>query len=130
MFRENDRDMQTEITDKLIAVIVPFLEGLGLTNERLVWEWLKSNPKENGGFNDEFLIIGSVTSNKEFDFDCEKYIKPFYKKDFIWHNYNAKSLDDAWDCSTKEQSFISLLNSKGIFLEELKNQKILILEKL
>lgn len=74
--------------------------------------------------------VGFVSKSGELEgFDCEKYINPFYQKESIWYNYNAKSLDDAWNCTTKEESFISLLNSKGIFLEELNNQKLLILEK-
>ncbi len=123
----------TQLTDELIAVLVPFVEGLNINNERLFWDWIKNNPKENGGFNDEYKIIGTVTKDS-IDFDCEKYVEGFFKHNLsqnfdCWKNYyNPSGL--TYSKTTPKESFISLLNSKELFLDELVNQKILILEKL
>ena len=84
----------------------------------------------------DFKIIGTITKDCTFDFDCEKYVRPVtfgleYKGYF---NHIAKGQDfrDIVESSfeTKEESCISLLQSKGIFLENLNNEKLLILEKI
>lgn len=72
-------------------------------------------------------IIGTITKSEEFDFDCEEYVEKhelgYGYKDYDYPNSKAP-LDN------KEDSFLTLLDSKGIFLEQLNNQKILILEKI
>jgi hypothetical protein len=123
----------TQLTDKLIAILVPFVEGLNINNERLFWDWIKNNPKENGGFNDEYKIIGTVTKDS-IDFDCENFIMSKFNNKY--HQYIASgkmrvsSMRHAFPYDTPQESFISLLNSKGLFLDKLENEKILILEVL
>jgi hypothetical protein len=141
------------LTDKLIAVLVPEKSKnhnlLKFKTHAVIEyiQWLSDdkefNASENiGGLNVELLnykIIGTITKSGEFEgFDCEEYVeKSRIKKswnDFmseVYKNYMTPETQlISKYCDTKEESFISLLNSKGIFLEELNNQKILILEKL
>lgn len=130
----------TQLTDNLIAVLVPdkypkywiHWDGVEqvtkLTNDggwRHFQQRLDGNPKE-------YNIVGIVSKSGEFDFDCEKYVEstndnPLNASYFNYEIglFNKNNLEFC-----KEESFISLLNSKGIFLEKLEGQKILILEKL
>lgn len=135
--------MQTKLTDKLIAVIVPQNSKnhslLKFKTHAVIEyvQWLKNgkefNASENiGGLNVELLnykIIGTITKSGEFDFDCEKYVKTANSLgEEYYKDYNNSTKSGTY--FSKEESFISLLNSKGIFLEKLNNQKILILEKI
>jgi hypothetical protein len=124
-----------ELTDKLIAVIVPDEYNkfkISGTNylcgaEQTAWQALP--PRLDVA---SYNIIGTVNLLGEFDFDCEKYIlctdleshKLF--GDGKWKNYNSEY---PYYHETKEESFISLLESKNVKLENLNNQKLLILEK-
>ena len=132
--------MQTKLTDKLIAVLIP-KEHYKL--------WLNQFVNASVGYYDnksyqnkiifqqafQFKIIGTVTKSTKsncpiFDFDCEKYVERLDNE----NSYKDYELELTRDCEyilkTKEESFITLLNSKGVFLEQLNNQKILILERL
>jgi hypothetical protein len=133
-----------QLTDKLIAVVIPEVKDnryFKLWDDSERKEWIIECQHENGDISiiknlgniDGYYIIGTVTKSGEFDFDCEKYVlctdleshKLF--GDGKWKNYNSEY---PYYHETKEESFISLLQSKGISLGELNNEKILILEKL
>ena len=78
----------------------------------------------------EINIIGTITQSGQFDFDCEKYAWK-NPKSGKYHKWGEPYMND-WGVGkfeTPEESFLSLLNSKGIFLDQLQNQKVLILEK-
>jgi hypothetical protein len=68
------------------------------------------------------------TKSGEFDFDCETYIRRVERFDT-----NIKHFTDYTNTKqfliSKKSSFISLLHSKGVVLEELDTKKLLILEK-
>lgn len=135
----------TQLTDKLIAVLVP--EDAKEINNNLISHQIDYNHIVNSPFgnlkfrdsiilenfwDEQFKIIGTITLSGEFDFDCEKYVEstndnPLNASYFNYEIglFNKNNLEFC-----KEESFISLLNSKGIFLEKLEGQKILILEKL
>ena len=84
-------------------------------------------------------IVGTITRSGDFDFDCEKFVEKVTLVDVrnerrggtgeTKHYFN-NYVDEQIPCSTKEKSFISFLESKGIQLEKLNNQKILILENI
>lgn len=81
-----------------------------------------------------YEIVGSITKLGEFDFDCKNYVEEVIQDEYQgykhYHNKQFMSEDDWCSHYTEpKESFISLLQSKGIFLEKLDNQKILILEK-
>ena len=127
-----------ELTDKLIAVIVPedaydFFYCWGYFYYTSLKDGMERELSLFDSNQIECEIIGTITKSGEFDFDCEKYVlctdleshKLF--GDGKWKNYNSEY---PYYHETKEESFISLLQSKGIFLGELNNEKILILEKL
>jgi hypothetical protein len=121
-----------ELTDKLIAVVVPedaydFLYCWGY----LYYTSLKDGMERELSLFDnnqiECEIIGTITKSGEFDFDCEKCVEKhelgYGYKDYYYPKSKAP-LDN------KEDSFLTLLDSKGTLLEKLDNEKILILEKL
>jgi hypothetical protein len=136
-----------QLTDKLIVIIVPevkdnrYFKLWDDTNSEWIIECqidkINNEYIRNLGNIDGYNIIGTITKSGEFDFDCEKYVglcKGYGYRNYQKDDYNGGSSPfDVWAAyhlKTKEQSFISLLNSKGIFLEKLNNQKILILEKI
>jgi hypothetical protein len=121
-----------ELTDKLIAVVVPedaydFLYYWGY----LYYTSLKDGMERELSLFDnnqiECEIIGTITKSGEFDFDCEEYVE------VLKDNSGNARMDftiNKWVYGLSvENSFISLLQSKGISLGELNNEKILILEK-
>lgn len=122
-----------ELNDNLMAVFVPeYATNLTSfhfgTNHCIEWD-------KNGEYNTTKRIVkpfnrivGVIKSNYEFDFDCEKYVEK------VGDNSNIKyklygDFNSVLGCKTKEQSFMSLLHHNGIFLDELVNEKILILER-
>lgn len=133
------------LTDKIIAVIVPedaydfYLSNMRRVGKTTIYFWTALIDKHYDGSNclskqgwdiprNNYKIIGTITKSETnepiFDFDCEKYVEPINDKMYIrYTDYTRR-------CKTKEESFISLLQSKGIFLEELNNKKLLILEKI
>jgi len=75
----------------------------------------------------DFSIVGTIKNNYETDFDFSEYAR-YSEKERVYHNFFAKSLDDAWDCDTKEKSLISLLKSNNVKIKE--NKKLLIIKKI
>jgi hypothetical protein len=107
-----------QITDNIIVLIVPNeAHDFGfMKHNNSLFYWLNNSRTISGGKGgmqkmevdvNLLKIIGTINKLGEFDFDCQKYIE--FKDD---------------------NSFLSLLNSKGIFLEKLNEQKILIVEKI
>jgi hypothetical protein len=85
---------------------------------------------EKNSIRANYKIIGTIDSSGKFNFDCENYIeKTQINLTTLYKDYNVE-LAEEFDLITTQESFISLLNSKGISLEKLDNQKLLILEKL
>ncbi len=134
-----------QLTDKLIAVLVPkdahsfwdklSYEGgywLVIFEPRIEPYLALQSVRITGKSKDKFKIIGTVTEDN-IDFDCEKYVEYYdYNSNLrMYKDYNfPKSEGELFDYDFAYQSFNSLLNSKGLFLDKLHNQKILILEKI
>ena len=132
------------LTDKLVAVLVPQdfeIQKYGALDARnnVIWGRLSDKRSYTIPLDDKIVnipygepkpkIIGTITKSGKFDFSCEKYVeKANSLGEEYYKDYNNSTKSGTY--FTKEESFISLLNSKGIFLEELNNQKILILEKI
>jgi hypothetical protein len=135
-----------ELTNKLIAVTVPgdaydfrvwddysrFKQNKDISN--LVFKVNSSKELtyiELGNLT--YSIVGTITKLGNFGFDCTDYVgKPFNGKyyEFLPSGMmRVASLNHSFPFGTKEESFISLLNSKGILLEQLNDQKLLILER-
>lgn len=138
-----------QITDKLIAVIVPdlplkfMLYGrylvMGFTTDDQLIKINKIRRGDVNGFlsipKDFENIIGTINKDGVIDFDCEMYIEKHPNLNYKDYMISTLSLlkngwTANWTKNIKEDSFISLLQSKEIFLEELNNEKLLILEKL
>ena len=105
-----------QITDKLIAVLVPY-DSFSFDIDKAKYTSLYDDTKREGldvlsHKEEDFNIIGTITQSGQFDFDFNSTIMD------VWE-YGLES----------KKTFLSLLNSKGIFLDQLQNQKILILEK-
>jgi hypothetical protein len=132
-----------QITDKLVAVLVPddaceySINHPNLETEdiediyTILRCWHKkglSTIELSDDTNLKFKIIGTITKSGEFDFDCETYIRRVERFDT-----NIKHFTDYTNTKqfliSKKSSFISLLHSKGVVLEELDTKKLLILEK-
>ncbi len=129
-----------KITDKLLAILMPNKS----VNHKIVkfkthavinyTDFLRDGSPYNistnyGDWNVELLkykIVGTISKYKEFDFDCENYVEKVMNEQH-YQNYNYKSVIERW-VKTKEESFISLIQSKGIPVDKL-NMKLLILEK-
>jgi hypothetical protein len=133
-----------ELTDKLIAIIIPnnviFDKTLSTHLTYLCdngWEITEPFyiPAIDGVHSTRATtkILGTITKTGEFDFDCTDYVgKSFNGKYYQFLSsgvMRAASLNHSFPFETKEESFISLLNSKGVFLDKLNNQKLLILER-
>lgn len=152
-----------QITDKLLAILMPNES----TNHKLVkfkthaiinyTDFLRDGSpynisENNGNWNVELLnykIVGSISKDGVFDFDCEKYVFSFdfnvcnkmyhnylktleeYNEDLIIPKYKECDFDRLRDFiyKTPQESFISLLQSKGIPVGKKLNMKLLILEK-
>jgi hypothetical protein len=126
-----------QITDKLLALLMPNESK----NHKLVkfkthaiinyTDFLRDGSpynisENNGNWNIELLnykIVGSISKDGEFDFDCERYVEPINDKMYISY------IDYTKKCKTKEESFISLIKSKRIPVGKKLNMKLLILEK-
>lgn len=127
----------TQLTDKLIAVLVSN-DSFSFSIDKAIYTNIYDNTKGKSldiisHKEEDFNIIGTVTKDN-IDFDCVKYVN-FHcitrLSIFGYINYVKTKLPNTdYTCRTKEESFISLLNSKDLFLDKLDNQKILILEKL
>jgi len=72
-----------------------------------------------------YKIVGTISKDGEFEFDCERYVEKAKYSTTLWKDYRV---DETNGFDKKEHSFISLLQSKGIPVEKL-NMKLLILEK-
>lgn len=121
----------TQLTDKLIAVLLPEdAYDFDLKIKFLKYKFLENNQinilKDFKYSKNSYKILGTVTKDN-IDFDCEKYVEKCLNS-FSYINYKSKNQPSVF--RTKKESFISLLNSKGLFLDKLDNQKILILEKI
>lgn len=144
-----------QITDKLIAVLVledaynirVWRHGIGFYHDNYEGE-----TDTNGFYHihtglgkwKDTNIIGTITQSGQFDFDCEKYViwddwSDDYEakskgcfRNYLNFNDNGEVLNYEVKVGTETapESFFSLLNSKGIFLDQLQNQKVLILEKI
>ena len=117
-----------QITDKLIAVLVPedaynFTRFNFGNNHCIQWE-VDNKYDDTVQIKSDFNIIGTIAQSGQFDFDCEKYV---YINGSICYNNRVNHKIPFY---SKDLSFLSLLNSKGIFLDQLQNQKVLILEKI
>lgn len=119
----------------LIAVLVPDeynkfkISGTNYLCGAEEKAWQAIPPRLDDGY---YNIIGTINLLGEFDFDCEEYVDCLPSGFGPNGEYKYRHYGDRADSrfKTKEESFISLLNSKGILLDELNNQKILILEKI
>jgi len=118
-----------QITDNLIAVLVPddvtwvnvsdidnaFIKSTLDINSILQYGKEKTtyyNPNNMYLPLGDWKTVGLIQQSGQFDFDFNSTIMD------VWE-YGLES----------KKTFLSLLNSKGIFLDQLQNQKILILEK-
>ena len=134
-----------QLTDKLISVIAPEIKDnryFKLWDDSERKEWIIECQHENGdvsiinglGNIDGYSIIGTTTKDGTFDFDCGNYVELYSitrLSIFGYMDYVKTKLPNTdYTCKTKEEAFITLLQSKGIFLENLNNEKLLILEKI
>jgi len=124
-----------ELTNKLTVVLVPedsynFNYSSGYlyyisSKDDLERELDFSNTENN------FNILGTIEKLGEFDFefsfDCSKYVE---KHELGYGYKDYVCLDSKAPLDNKEDSFLTLLDSKEIFIEELNKQKLLILEKI
>ena len=123
-----------QITDKLIGIVVPedASEFQIIHEGTRVAYFLPSYKRFDIPFNCK--IVGTIKNDGTFDFDCEEYVGKTYNGKYYQFlppgMMRLASMDSSFPYETKEESFISLLNSKGILLEELNNEKLLILEKI
>ncbi len=83
-------------------------------------QWFVETDKPLDG---KFEIVCSVANITE---NIAKELVQYENGQYVYRNYNANSLDDAWDCQTAVQSFYSLLKSEGLYGS---NYLILIKEK-
>jgi hypothetical protein len=120
-----------KLTDNLFAVIVPDdAYNFDFVNKQT--KCLHFDTVFIGNFSielnhptlDKFTIIGEITKDETFDFDCEKYVKPKDEAGLYYHY-----IHEQFFIGTAEYSFITLLQDNDIFIENLKDQKILIIEK-
>jgi hypothetical protein len=142
-----------QLTENLIAIIVPEVFSdryFLLWDETGLKEWIIecqtdfSEPPithiiRNIGNLDSHFIIGTVGSDKNIDFECERYIKCINisenstKRVLVYKNYmiGQNIISDDSYLSCPKESFISLLTSKGVYFGDLveKKQKVLILYK-
>lgn len=125
-----------KLDDNLIAVLVPqnskdyklvkYKAHAVIQYTQRLEDGKEFTASENiGGLNTELMnyeIVGSVAKSYEFDFDCERYVNRTAKGYF---NYcvRGKYLRD------KELSFLSLLNSKRIFLKKMDSNVLILKEK-
>jgi hypothetical protein len=128
-----------QITDKLLAILVPeksknhsltkFKTHTVIKYTDFLSDGSGFNVSENNGdWNVELLnykIVGTISKDGEFEFDCERYVEKAKYSTTLWKDYRV---DETNGFDKKEHSFISLLQSKGIPVEKL-NMKLLILEK-
>jgi hypothetical protein len=139
-----------QITNKLTAVIVPedayefHLSNNRHVDKTTIYFWSAMIDKHHDRTNclskqawdipeNKYEIIGTITKVGKFDFECEKYVENdlHLSTDGLAFFKNYKDVISCiYSYETPEESFISLLQSKGISFDELNNQKILILEKI
>jgi hypothetical protein len=129
-----------QITNELLAILMPnksinhklvkFKTHAVINYTDFLRDGSPYNASENNGnWNVELLnykIVGTISKDGEFEFDCERYVEKAKYTSTLWKDYRV---DETNAFDKKEHSFISLLQSKGIPVEEL-NMKLLILEKL
>jgi hypothetical protein len=114
-----------QLDDNLIAVLVPQnSKGYKLTKTHIEYRQMEDGREFNASqkIEGDYEIVGSVTKSYEFDFNCESYVNRTAKGYF---NYcvRGKYLRD------KELSFLSLLNSKRIFLKKMDSNVLILKEK-
>lgn len=128
----------THLTPNLIGIVVP-KDAYDFQVINSVGTYLRYFTKENGitwkakmihtSESLKFKIIGTA-SPEEITFDCEEYVESKISGKLL---ANIKLFliygrrDKIWTIN-KENSFLSLIESKGITLQE--NEKLLIIEKL
>lgn len=127
-----------ELTDTLFAVIVPQeaynfgVKHYGVTMDRsgtAFLDWLPGNHRITaiGKERDFFAFLGTIDNNEDFTFDCELYVEQhemgYGYKDYYYPDSKAP-------LSSKEDSFLTLLDSKGLDVTELAHEKVLIVERL
>jgi hypothetical protein len=134
LFNLNNKIM-TQLKDNLIAIVVPIAKE---DRYFVLWDdpdWIIECQLEDGSvsivrdfgdIDNDYYIIGSVEKDGTLDFDCSDYVTclgadPMNDLALLWS-------DGEQAYFSSKDAFISLLNNKGISLEELNNQKVLILE--
>ncbi len=82
------------------------------------------------GYN-KYSILGTLTRNRVFDFDPREFVEIYHIKNSHRHGYKdyVKSNDSCKDytCSNSQESFITLLESHGVYLKDLNENKYLII---
>ena len=66
-------------------------------------------------FDKHFKLIGCITADKKFDFDCFDYIKSFQEDSTIIRHY-WDYIEKDWMLKTKEDGFLSMLKASGVYL--------------
>lgn len=72
-------------------------------------QWFVETDKPLDG---KFEIVCSVANITE---NIAKELVQYENGEYVYRNYNANSLDNAWDCRTATESFHSLLKSEGLY---------------
>ncbi len=126
-----------QLTDKLIAILVPEDAQYYTMSEGNFISFLREKDKEKYG---EFpplskgvhTIVGTITKEGVFDFDASAHIESQ-----TYQYTGDKEKEKAVEMNAlhglvfnKKMSAIIILNSKGIFLDKLEGQKVLLIEKI
>ena len=104
---------------ELIGVVVP---------ERVANRIAELPPAKH----DNARLVGTISSNLEFDFDCEPYInKKFNNRYFEYLGKDlmrVSSMLHSYPFLTPEESFLSLIKSHGIQIKD--GEKLIILNEI